>query len=127
MVPLCAQILKERDQGLSAPLKVYHNTVKRLLIQRFASDADRLLDLACGRGGDLRKWVDVGIKYVKGYDQAECEVSHRQPQLALRGCSQPLILSRPPTPVVAMVAIQYMVHLRLWCAQHNTKPRSLIE
>ena len=64
--------------------------------QRFATNADRLLDLACGRGGDIKKactliylaplrekqfvasflsllsslmqWADVNIGYVKGVD-----------------------------------------------------------
>jgi hypothetical protein len=34
-------------------LKDYHNKVKRALIDAYATGAPRLLDLACGRGGDL--------------------------------------------------------------------------
>jgi 2-polyprenyl-3-methyl-5-hydroxy-6-metoxy-1,4-benzoquinol methylase len=59
---------------MAAPLKRFHNKIKRLLIQRFALDCDSLLDIACGRGGDLLKWVDADIKYVRGFDIAEEEV-----------------------------------------------------
>ena len=60
---------------MAAPLKRYHNKIKRMLIQRFAKDCSALLDLACGRGGDLMKWVDAGVKYVRGYDIAAEEVT----------------------------------------------------
>ena len=62
------QAMRERSMGPSAPLKKYHNAVKRYLLTTFASGAERLLDVGCGRGGDLRKWVDVGVAYVKALD-----------------------------------------------------------
>ena len=68
------QALQKRQKGMAAPLKKLHNRIKRTLLQLFASDADRLLDLACGRGGDLHKWLDCRIKYVRGYDIADGEV-----------------------------------------------------
>lgn len=55
-------------------LKRYHNAVKRELINRFACKGGRLLDLACGRGGDLRKWFDAGLSYVRGYDLSPGEI-----------------------------------------------------
>ena len=68
------QALKERDAGMAAPLKKFHNKIKRLLILRFANDADSLLDIACGRGGDLHKWAAANIRYVHGFDIADEEV-----------------------------------------------------
>lgn len=71
---LRVQATQQRDAGLAAPLKKLHNRIKRLLIRRFAYDANSLLDLACGRGGDLHKWVDSDISFVRGYDIAAEEV-----------------------------------------------------
>jgi mRNA (guanine-N7-)-methyltransferase len=68
------QALAQRKAGMAAPLKNFHNKIKRWLIQRFAKDCDALLDLACGRGGDLLKWVDAGVKYAHGFDIAAEEV-----------------------------------------------------
>lgn len=66
--------LKARAQGPSAPLKRLHNSIKRALINRFAYGAEKLLDLACGRGGDLWKWIDANITYVKGIDLSPGEI-----------------------------------------------------
>lgn len=33
-------------------------------ISRFAGGADSLLDLACGRGGDIWKWTDARVRSV---------------------------------------------------------------
>lgn len=68
------EALKRRAQGPGAPLKRFHNTIKRQLINRFATNADSLLDFACGRGGDLWKWIDAGISYVKGIDLSSGEI-----------------------------------------------------
>jgi hypothetical protein len=74
--------MRRRDEGMAAPLKHFHNLIKTRLIQRFAGNVDKLLDLACGRGGDLHKWMRSGIKYARGYDIAEQEVC-RNPRTSL--------------------------------------------
>lgn len=66
--------LAMRQKSATLPLKRFHNDVKRYLINTFASGKDRLLDLACGRGGDLQKWRDAGVKQVKGVDISEKEI-----------------------------------------------------
>lgn len=42
---------------------------------RFGHGADSLLDLACGRGGDIWKWMDSKIGYVKGLDLSPGEIA----------------------------------------------------
>lgn len=49
-------------------LQKFHNTAKRALIEAFATNAKTLLDLACGRGGDIHKWASLGIRQVLGLD-----------------------------------------------------------
>lgn len=46
----------------------FNNFIKRKLLMENTKSAYTLLDLACGKGGDMHKWVDCNISYVKGYD-----------------------------------------------------------
>jgi len=57
-----------RVASTSYNLRKFHNLIKRYLISEFASGAGSFLDLACGRGGDIAKWCDAGIKSVRGFD-----------------------------------------------------------
>jgi len=74
------EALAGRRGGRAYPLKQFHNHVKRLLLRRFARGA--LLDLCCGRGGDLQKWWDAGVRYVLGIDLAELEVEEARRRYA---------------------------------------------
>lgn len=64
----------DRREGDAYPLKKFHNQIKGLLLEEFASHKGRLLDLACGRGGDIFKWIEKKISYVEGYDIAPLEI-----------------------------------------------------
>ncbi len=97
------QALQQRRQGAALPLKLFHNDIKRRLLakcacgsatlvcttrtglwahtapglpsaRRFARRGCSLLDLCCGRGGDLQKWRDCGVRYVYGVDISRNEV-----------------------------------------------------
>lgn len=46
----------------------FNNYVKRRLLMNNSKNVYTLLDLACGKGGDMHKWVDSNITFVKGYD-----------------------------------------------------------
>jgi len=61
---------KDRNRGDAFPVKEYHNRVKRLLLETFALNAENLLDIATGRGGDLQKWQYANIKFVHGIDSS---------------------------------------------------------
>ncbi|KAL6976203.1 mRNA (guanine-N(7))-methyltransferase, partial [Sarracenia purpurea var. burkii] len=45
--------------------------IKSVLIQLYARRGDAVLDLACGKGGDLIKWDKAKIGYYVGIDIAE--------------------------------------------------------
>lgn len=43
-------------------LRRIHNNVKRFLIKNVCRKGDRVLDVGCGRGGDLHKWKTCKVK-----------------------------------------------------------------
>ena len=63
-------------------LRQYHNSVKRALIQRFAENAEQMLDLCCGRGGDLHKWKSASVKEVLAIDLSPAEIAEAQRRYA---------------------------------------------
>lgn len=64
----------ERARGTLYDLKKYHNTVKRDLLTTYGMYADKVLDLGCGRGGDMQKWADCCMCRVDGVDISEAEI-----------------------------------------------------
>ena len=64
--------VQRRDLG-SINMNNFHNYIKRDLIKYAASLIDQndasLMDIACGKGGDLSKWHDAGFKRIFGIDK----------------------------------------------------------
>ncbi len=56
-----------RDKFASRPMMDFHNegVKNKSLISKMTG---RLLDLACGKGGDINKWMNASIKDVVGFD-----------------------------------------------------------
>ncbi|XP_076926049.1 mRNA cap guanine-N(7) methyltransferase 1-like isoform X1 [Bidens hawaiensis] len=65
------QTLEEREASPIIHLKKLNNWIKSVLIQLYAKRGDAVLDLACGKGGDLIKWDKAKIGYYVGIDIAE--------------------------------------------------------
>lgn len=65
------QTLEEREASPIIHLKKLNNWIKSVLIQLYARRGDSVLDLACGKGGDLIKWDKAKIGYYVGIDIAE--------------------------------------------------------
>eukprot|EP00730_Choanoeca_flexa_P017704 TRINITY_DN8559_c0_g1_i6.p1 TRINITY_DN8559_c0_g1~~TRINITY_DN8559_c0_g1_i6.p1 ORF type:complete len:222 (+),score=16.70 TRINITY_DN8559_c0_g1_i6:53-718(+) len=102
-----------RQKARTKQLRNYHNDVKRRMIVRFSSDTDRLLDLACGRGGDMWKWHQAGIKHVDGLDIAESEVAEAQERFKAFQDKQPdakLQVNYRATSDVGTARIQWPYH-----------------
>lgn len=59
-------------------LRVFNNWVKSLLIQQHTWQGCRVLDLGCGKGGDLRKWSIAQIGEYVGMDIAQVSVTQAQ-------------------------------------------------
>jgi mRNA (guanine-N7-)-methyltransferase len=51
-------------------LRIFHNLIKKKLIINSSknSNAKYLLDIACGRGGDIQKWISSNLNYVFAFD-----------------------------------------------------------
>ena len=69
-----AEQMRARESGGAYPLKKYHNLVKLRLLKEFAQDCDALLDLCCGRGGDIHKWINCNVGKVLGVDISTMEI-----------------------------------------------------
>ena len=71
---------KSRDQSASFPMMLFHNYwVKRqCLIMKF-SKLHSLIDLGCGRGGEINKWVDAGFIRVLGIDPIDDNLTNPGP------------------------------------------------
>jgi hypothetical protein len=54
---------------LTEAMKNFHNLyVKKLLIKSVSKPGDSLIDFACGKAGDLPKWVSAKLSFVFGID-----------------------------------------------------------
>lgn len=66
-----------RDKFASKQMMDFHNQFvkKNALIDTFKG-ASSLLDIACGKGGDLKKWIEAGIKTVYGIDKVRDNIEN---------------------------------------------------
>ena len=64
------QNLEQRKQSPIYNLRCLNNFVKSTLIQTVTKKKDRVMDLACGKGGDLGKFKKAEIGYYCGIDIA---------------------------------------------------------
>ena len=59
-------------------MKQFHNLyVKKHLIVGVAKQDDILIDLACGKAGDLPKWINARLSFVLGVDLSEDNLENR--------------------------------------------------
>lgn len=58
----------QKTQATAVGMRAFHNFIKSNLIMAYAHNRKSVLDIGCGRGGDLHKFVDAGIKKYVGLD-----------------------------------------------------------
>ena len=59
-------------------LRDFHNLfVKNLLIRNVSRRGDILIDFACGKGGDLSKWINANLSFVFGIDISKDNLENR--------------------------------------------------
>lgn len=106
----------ERRQGVAYPLKRFHNEQKKRLLSAFLTRGCSVLDVACGRGGDMWKYANAGVAHVTGIDVSSNELSEAERRADLAGVSfvavkhdarQPFDLDRTFDVVSCMFALHY--------------------
>jgi hypothetical protein len=59
-------------------MKNFHNLyVKKLLIKSVSKQGDTLIDYACGKAGDLPKWISSRLSFVFGIDKSKNNLEDR--------------------------------------------------
>lgn len=68
----------DRDKFASRNMMTFHNywAKNHYLIKQYASGSKSLLDIACGKGGDLKRWLDNGVSTVFGIDKARDNIEN---------------------------------------------------
>jgi hypothetical protein len=63
---------------LTQRMRDFHNLfVKKALIQGVSRKGNILIDFACGKAGDLPKWIGAGLSFVFGIDIAKDNIENR--------------------------------------------------
>ena len=66
------------DISSTQAMRDFHNKfVKRTLISAVAKPGKTLIDFACGKGGDISKWIDSGLQFVFGIDISEDNITNQ--------------------------------------------------
>lgn len=67
---------QERKKSTIYGVRSFNNFIKSLLIDMYSRPHDITLDLGCGKGGDLLKWLKGGIDGLIGVDIADISIDH---------------------------------------------------
>jgi hypothetical protein len=59
---------QKRKDINTKPMADFHSFIKKTIITSASNNNDNLLDVSCGRGGDLAHWLDSKLKMVVGID-----------------------------------------------------------
>ncbi len=62
----------DRERSASLAMLTFHNQwIKSLLISKFKGKVKSVFDIACGKGGDFKKYANAGIKLIVGVDKSQ--------------------------------------------------------
>jgi hypothetical protein len=69
---------KGTNESKTEAMKNFHNLyVKKLLIKSVSKPGEILIDYACGKAGDLPKWIDAKLSFVFGIDVSKDNLENR--------------------------------------------------
>lgn len=145
--------VKQRLDSPIIGLKAFNNWVKSVLITRFAHPAlaanrtkgprgnsGKVLDMGCGKGGDLTKWAKARIREYIGVDIAEVSVQHARHRwetlrsrpfdasfAALDCYEEPLSRAFPPEQLTTpfdVISMQFCMH---YAFETSQKARRMLD
>lgn len=95
-------------------MRCFHNKVKSQLISQSVqmTDGKKLLDIGCGRGGDLFKWNNCGFEYVYGYDPNPAYIEEAKNRLSSSRLNRNYVFSTNKLVEnnVDVVSCQFAIH-----------------
>eukprot|EP01080_Neovahlkampfia_damariscottae_P010555 gene10555-3074_t len=68
--------IQKRKESKIFGLKNFNNWIKSILILKYVNKGDTILDLCCGKGGDLAKFTNREIAHYVGVDIAKESLKH---------------------------------------------------
>tara|TARA_X000000368_G_scaffold388346_1_gene349788 strand:- start:10124 stop:13747 length:3624 start_codon:yes stop_codon:yes gene_type:complete len=69
---------KANTQSETRSLRDFHNLyVKNMLITKLSKQGTSIIDYACGKAGDLPKWINANIEFVLGIDLNKDNIENR--------------------------------------------------
>tara|TARA_B110000914_G_scaffold175350_1_gene156601 strand:- start:243 stop:3362 length:3120 start_codon:yes stop_codon:yes gene_type:complete len=58
----------ERNKLFTKPMADFHSYIKKQIIGNNSKHYSKLIDFACGKGGDINHWLDSKVSFVVGLD-----------------------------------------------------------
>jgi 2-polyprenyl-3-methyl-5-hydroxy-6-metoxy-1,4-benzoquinol methylase len=58
----------QKTTDLALNMRAFHNWIKNNIIQTYCFNATAVLDIGCGRGGDINKFIAANVKHYVGLD-----------------------------------------------------------
>ncbi|RWW07472.1 hypothetical protein BHE74_00030886 [Ensete ventricosum] len=102
-------------------------TIKSVLIHLYARPKDAVLDIACGKGGDLIKWDKAKIGYYVGVDIAEGSVSNELSDAVVPQVRLDKYLCDDAPFDICSCQVTSLMHLELHDVSSNIEPFDMVQ
>lgn len=108
--------MEDGKKGYAKNMRSFHNKVKQQLIDSAAkmTNCTKLLDIGCGRGGDLFKWDNANIEFVYGYDPNPAYIEEAKRRLNTSHLKRNYVFSTEPfnsfENYFDVVSCQFAIH-----------------
>lgn len=79
-------LFAERKKSTIINIRNMNNFIKSILLNLYIKENSKVLDLGCGKGGDLLKFKKIGISYYHGMDIAEESIKECKVRYNRFGC-----------------------------------------